>query len=82
MTYDAKVVLNLGFNLRSVRDVPESNFTVEPTDSRLDMFRRIFKCCSDVVGMKEFFVRHFSQPVLEFRFRRPTVRAKRSVCWS
>jgi len=50
MTYDAKVVLNLGLNLRSVRDERESNFTVDPIDNRLDIFWRIFKCRWDVCG--------------------------------
>ena len=41
----------------SVRDIPESNFTVDPIDNKLDMFWRTFKCCCDVVGGQDEGVR-------------------------
>ena len=37
MAYDAKAVLNFWLHLTSMRDVPESNFIVDPTDNTLDM---------------------------------------------
>lgn len=52
MAYDAKVVLNFWLNLTSMRDVPESNFIVDPIDNTLDMSGWNLRGRWDVVGMK------------------------------